>query len=465
MLIHRRRQLIASPLVVAAILLVSLALIPAAPAAAANTIVLVNTIDTSKWNPSSPDPSGITYWPARNRLVVVDGEVEEMSIFKGANLFVSTLAGSLDDIGSTLAFSKEPVGIDIEVAPNGHFFISDDSAKQIHEIDLGSDQRLTRDDVVRSFSTSAFGNNDPEGLTLGQLGGQPRLFTVDGVGQEVYITAPGNDGIYGTGDANETTTHFDVSAIIKDPEGLDQSDSGTLFIADRSGKQIVEISTSGARLNAYDLRPFNVLNPGDVTLAPGSQNSSVKNLYVAARGVDNNADPNENDGKIYEFSLSDSPPPPPPSGNLLGNPGFETASGGQPTVWSTNTIFTQSSTVQHEGSFSGKFSAASTSNAGATIKQTVLNLSANTTYAYSAWVNIPASSDAFTFRLKVKWRNSSNSTLRTDTIATFTSHTSGAWVQKTANLTSPTGATNALVQLVVSNLSSTIYVDDMSFGP
>jgi hypothetical protein len=463
MLIRRRGQLIASPLVVATILLVSLALIPAAPAAAANTIVLVNTIDTSMWNPSSPDPSGITYWPARNRLVVVDGEVEEMSIFKGANLFVSTLAGSLDDIGSTLAFSKEPVGIDIEVAPNGHFFISDDGAKKIHEIDLGSDQRLTKDDVIRSFSTTAFGNSDPEGLALGQLGGQPRLFTVDGAGQEVYITAPGNDGIYGTGDANETTTHFDVSAIIKDPEGLDQSDSGTLFVADRSRQQIVEISTSGALLNAYDLRPFNVLNPGDVTLAPGSQNSSVKNLYVAARGVDNNVNPNENDGKIYEFSLSDSPPPL-PSGNLLGNPGFEIASGGQPTVWSTNTIFTQSSNVKHEGSFSGKFSAASSSNLGATIKQTVLNLSANTTYSYSAWVNIPTSSDAFSFKLKVKWRNSSNTALRTDTIATFTSHTSGAWVQKTASLTSPTGTTNAQVQLVISNLSSTIYVDEMSFG-
>src|SRR5688572_5069393 len=87
--IHGRMRFLGSLLLAAAILLSFLT--PNSVADAAGNLTLVQIIDTSKWNPSSPDPSGITYWPARNRLVVVDGEVEEMSIFKGANLFVSTL--------------------------------------------------------------------------------------------------------------------------------------------------------------------------------------------------------------------------------------------------------------------------------------------------------------------------------------------------------------------------------------
>lgn len=297
---HQRRQWITSRIVVLAALLTSLALVPATPASAA-TASLVRTIRTSQWNPPSPDPSGITYWPAKGRLVIVDGEVEEMGIFKGANVFVSTLGGSLTDTFSTLAFTNEPVGI--EIASNGRFFIADDSHKAIYEIDLGADQRLTPGDAIRSFSTLAFGNTDPEGLTLGQIGGQPRLFTVDGKGREVYITNPGANGRY---DGTDATTHFDIAAMgIGDPEGIEYNPAtGRLFILDRKSRKLFDVTTAGSLVGTIDLRPFGAVNPGDVTLAPGSLNSSIRNIYVADRGVDNNIDPKENDGRIYEIRLS-----------------------------------------------------------------------------------------------------------------------------------------------------------------
>jgi DNA-binding beta-propeller fold protein YncE len=52
---------------------------------------LVRTVDTSNaaWNPSSPDPAGITYWPLIGRLLVVDSEVEEMPPYwAGANVLM-----------------------------------------------------------------------------------------------------------------------------------------------------------------------------------------------------------------------------------------------------------------------------------------------------------------------------------------------------------------------------------------
>ncbi len=44
----------------------------------------------------------------------------------------------------------------------------------------------------------------------------------------------------------------------------------------------------------------------DVVWAPSSQNPSIKSIYIASRGVDNNTDRLENDGKIWEVSLGSS---------------------------------------------------------------------------------------------------------------------------------------------------------------
>jgi hypothetical protein len=38
-----------------------------------------------------------------------------------------------------------------------------------------------------------------------------------------------------------------------------------------------------------------------VTLAPGTNNPNAMNLWVVVRGVDNNVNPNENDGKLIEL--------------------------------------------------------------------------------------------------------------------------------------------------------------------
>ncbi|MGB8647558.1 MAG: carbohydrate binding domain-containing protein, partial [Anaerolineae bacterium] len=149
--------------------------------------------------------------------------------------------------------------------------------------------------------------------------------------------------------------------------------------------------------------------------------------------------------------------------NLLANPDFELDSNrdGKPDSWTTSPKFTRSSAVVQSGGYAGRFMA--TDNSGVTINQTVKSLRAGKTYNFSGWVNIPSTTDAFTFKLQVKWRNTAGTVLRTDTIATFTRSTSG-WVQSTANLVAPTGTANAQVLMVASSLKATIYVDNFAFG-
>ncbi len=116
----------------------------------------------------------------------------------------------------------------------------------------------------------------------------------------------------------------------------------------------------------------------------------------------------------------------------------------------------------HGGSYAMKHFA--TDNKGYTISQVVPNITAETVYTFRGWVNIPSTSDAFTFKIDVQWRNAKNRTLGTSTIRTFNTATIG-WNEATASLTAPVGTTNAEVRMVVSSLNATVYVDDFAFRP
>ena len=102
----------------------------------------------------------------------------------------------------------------------------------------------------------------------------------------------------------------------------------------------------------------------------------------------------------------------------------------------------------------------STSNPNYTISQTVNNLQPNTSYTFGGWVNIPATGDAFTLTLRIRWRLSSI-VLRTDTIKVYTGAT-GGWDKAAATLVSPASTANAIVDMVVNSLNATIYVDDFA---
>ncbi|MEJ2353882.1 MAG: hypothetical protein P8Y03_29260, partial [Anaerolineales bacterium] len=121
----------------------------AAPAASSFSSVLIRTTDMAALSPPSPDPSGLTYLPNSNTLLVSDGEVEEtvngVTHFQGANLWELTLGG---DIVRTANISKvaptevpmtnEPTGVAWNPT-DGHFFFTDDNAQEVYELNPGTD--------------------------------------------------------------------------------------------------------------------------------------------------------------------------------------------------------------------------------------------------------------------------------------------------------------------------------------
>ena len=113
------------------------------------------------------------------------------------------------------------------------------------------------------------------------------------------------------------------------------------------------------------------------------------------------------------------------------------------------------------GSYSGRHY--STTNSSYTIGQTVNNLIAGTNYNFSGWVNIPQTTDVFSLTLEVQWFNASNVLIGTATVKKYSAPT--AWDNAKASLIAPTGTKYAKVNMVVSSLNATIYVDNFSFLP
>jgi hypothetical protein len=283
--------------------LLVLSLVPPARASSSVTATLVRTVNLFQLNPPSPDPSGIAYLPAQDRLLVADSEVEEMSIWAQVNLWKIQRNGTLDDTANIRPFTNEPTGLGFDPA-TGRLFISDDSARKIFIVLPGNDGKYgTSDDARTSFSTIPFGNTDTEDVAFATSTGD--LFTADGLGAEIYRISPGPNGTF-EGGGDDVITHFDVSALgVQDAEGLGYDpDRNTLLVPDgRSTTTMIEVSLGGTLLTTIDISSAQAKHPEDVAVAPATSGGG-NNLFMVARGVDNNNHPNENDGKMYEFSVN-----------------------------------------------------------------------------------------------------------------------------------------------------------------
>jgi sugar lactone lactonase YvrE len=270
-----------------------------------STSTLIQTIDVSAFVPPSPDTAGIAYIGVSDRLLFSDSEVNEMPIFTGDNLFEMSTTGNLITTTTTIPFASEPTGVAYN-PDNEHVFISDDVSREIYEVVPGPDNLYgTNDDTITSFDTSIFNSGDPEGITYDSLQGV--LFLVDGVTAEVYRIAPGSnsvfDGVSPSGD--DQVSSFDtLNWGIKDPEGITFNPaSGNLFIVGKPSISLAEFTPSGTLVRMFDISAASAIKPAGLAYGPGSLNPSENNIYITDRGIDNNNDPDENDGKIYEMTL------------------------------------------------------------------------------------------------------------------------------------------------------------------
>jgi SdiA-regulated protein len=289
--------------------LVSL-LTPLVPAGA-DTVkaTVVQSILTSKFNPPSPDPSGITYIPSSGRLLIVDSEVEEMSIYRSVDLWETSLSGSVARTGDVTRISKEPTGVAFDPS-DGTLYISDDDSFRISAVKAGSDGRFgTSDDTSSFFDARAVGDTDPEGVTVDTLTGD--LYLAGGTTKAFYRIERGADGRFGTSD--DVKGKFDVGKYgLRDMEGIAFDAARKSVVAfDTGSKRLYELDRSGNLLRIIDMSAISPKGGGDVAVAPSSSGQGTS-YWVVLRGVDNNSDPSENDGKLFELSVTGTPPPPPP---------------------------------------------------------------------------------------------------------------------------------------------------------
>jgi uncharacterized protein YjiK len=284
--------------------LVELSLTPGVSLPETVTGTLVRTIHTSQLDPPAPDPSGITYLAATDTLLITDSEVDEMSIYRGANLFRVTRTGTLVDTGTTVPRTREPTGVG-SGSGSGALYISDDDKNKVFIYQPGADGRHgSADDSVTSMNTASFGSLDPEGVEFDPNSGH--LFVADGLGTEIYDIDPVN-GVLGDGD--DVATHFDVGQYgIRNCEGIgrDPQRDTLLVVADQE-RRIFELTKAGALVRIINLSTIpQRLWLSSITVAPTSDRNdspSAMNYWVTDRQLDNNTHPNENDGKIYEVSL------------------------------------------------------------------------------------------------------------------------------------------------------------------
>jgi DNA-binding beta-propeller fold protein YncE len=284
---------------------VELSLEPAVELAQAVQGKLVRTIETGRLGLPAPDPAGATYDASRDRLMVTDSEVEEMSLYRGANLYQLTRAGGLVESGTTLKYSREPTGLALD-ASTRTLYISDDDKGRIFVVEPGLDGRYgTADDAVTSLSTDAIGSKDPEDVAVDPASGH--LFVADGIAAEVYEIASVN-GVFGDGD--DVVTHFDVAQFgVRDCEGIGyDSRRRRLLLVDSREDAIFELAGPGKL--ARVVRLFTAHDPhralSGVTVAPTSNpndSPTAMSYWVTDRRLDNNAYPQENDGRIYEVPV------------------------------------------------------------------------------------------------------------------------------------------------------------------
>ena len=281
---------------------------PLAAAASSIETALIQTIDASSW--PSPDTSGLSYLQAEDTLLAVDSEVNETALFTG-NFFRVSRTGDLRQTESTTAFSDEPTGITVNPKTGQLFFTDDTGISSVYIVDPGPDNEIdppgdiAPDDTVTSFSTEAFDSHDAEGIAFDPV--EKVLYIADGMNNEIYRVAPGPngtfDGIPPSGD--DELTSFDTEVLgLLDPEGITvEADSGHLYIVGNPVTALVHVTLEGALLRALDICAANPRDPAGLVYAPSSAEAGALNVYVADRGVDNDVDPNENDGRVYELSL------------------------------------------------------------------------------------------------------------------------------------------------------------------
>jgi hypothetical protein len=251
------------------------------------------------------DPAGIGYHDPTGHLFIADSEIEEVPAafaIVGANVFEVSPSGNAlyATYDLTALGNLEPTGITYN-GFDGFFYVTDDDARTLTRYSFSPGPGFAVDDEVSTLSTA--GSDDPEGVTCDPATGL--VYVVDGHGAFVAVYAydnprPGWDLV----DVLDLNAMNDPADVPNDPEGIAYAPcSGHLFLVTGLEDRIYEFTSDGFFVARYELNGFSpaVIAPQGLTFGAASDGSpGVLSLYVADGGIDNNNDPDERDGDVYE---------------------------------------------------------------------------------------------------------------------------------------------------------------------
>lgn len=236
------------------------------------------------------DPSAIAYDVRSGHLIVADSEVDEAPFYQAENLFALGLDGSLVS-RTALGFTREPTGLASD-PESGRLYITDDDEYRVFSVNADNPNQ-----VLWDFDTTRLGGIDPEDIAYDPVSGH--LFICNGLDRKVIEV-----DIYGT----QTFSSFVLPQEIIDPEALAyDAEAGVFYVGggfsssiwkvDRGG-EIIDVITvlDGLRAEGTGRR----VSVKDLELAPASDGSGEKHLYVADFGWSHEAD-----GRIIEIDLGD----------------------------------------------------------------------------------------------------------------------------------------------------------------
>jgi hypothetical protein len=260
----------------------------------------------------SIDPAGLVYHEPSGRLIIADAEINEVTAafnIVQANLFEIDTAGSAlfnqwdltQRTGNEPSMNNEPTGIAF-CANDAHFYVSNDDNQLIYRYAYdGSDFT-----AVDSVSTQPH-TNDPEGVTCDPATG--RIYVIGGLDINIVVYDY-NAGFVLYEVLDLVSTAGTPSGIPSDPEGIAFDPvSGHLFVVSEPDGAIFEYTTDGIFIKKLDLSSLSPASVAPQGLAVGtsSVNPQKMSFYISDGGIDNDQDPNERDGRIYEMEIQRTP--------------------------------------------------------------------------------------------------------------------------------------------------------------
>ena len=257
----------------------------------------------------SIDSAGIGYHAPSGRLVLADSEINEVAAaFErvGANIFELPLGAertlAQHDLtranGAEQAANLEPTGI-AYCESDDHFYVTNDDARRIDRYARVNGQLVATDWVSTKGVTS-----DPEGITCDPQTGD--LYVIGGIDLNIPVYQYRNGftlmrviDIERTAGNREGVPDGDSEGIAFDPV------SRHLFVMSDPDKAIFEYTVQGVFVRRYgidDLEPAPIA-PQGITFAPSSDDARETSVYLSDGRIDNDNDPSERDGAIYQLRV------------------------------------------------------------------------------------------------------------------------------------------------------------------